>query len=555
MIFTGMFAVLCCANGQAAQPQVSNQENIQNNSFRHIENEVKQFEFSQKAQQLKSKQYVAKAQSPIPTEQDQHCLGFSKIQLEGVSLINSAEFIQYLQRDCLTLANLNELSKRIVEAYLNQGFVYTNVEFYKKDNELLVKVIEGKLTEIKGDSRLVNSHMLFPHLIGYPLKVQDLDQGLDQANRLLANQVTVDIFPKENGELILQLTNEEKNTIQGNISFDNSGSKSTGRKLVKANISWDSPLHFSDSLYLGVSSTVNRHLFNEHEKYNRSGVIFYSIPYGYWTLNLSAGKSKFRYLVQLPHNQVEQRGGNWFANLKIDRVIHRGTNHISSVYGQLSRISVENRFLNERLEIQSPNLTSVQLGFSHLKLLENGLLDIDFNYEKGLSILGADKRKADLPNPQYHKYELNLTFLKNHYFDSFLLRNTHRLIAQYSNDYLPAIKQFSLTDNYIVRGFDNANDEGEQGIALQNTLSLKYQPNQWTIEPRVGFDIGAIRAKNGCESGNCRKSAVGFSTGIQIAYKNWRADLQYALGRYLHNNDEANTSRRRSLLFSINYQF
>ena len=54
---------------------------------------------------------------------------------------------------------------------------------------------EGFIEKIEGGNRWVNSRLLFPGLEGKPLKLTELDQGLDQANRLQSNTTKLDILP------------------------------------------------------------------------------------------------------------------------------------------------------------------------------------------------------------------------------------------------------------------------------------------------------------------------------------------------------------------------
>ncbi|WP_163344112.1 ShlB/FhaC/HecB family hemolysin secretion/activation protein, partial [Enterobacter hormaechei] len=92
----------------------------------------------------------------------------------------------------------------------------------------------------------VNTTLLFPRIKGQPLKLATLDQGLDQANRLQSNKVTVDILPgTELGGSVIKLSNQRKSPWHLNIASDNYGQKHSGRWLIRTNASLDSPLGLS----------------------------------------------------------------------------------------------------------------------------------------------------------------------------------------------------------------------------------------------------------------------------------------------------------------------
>ncbi len=99
--------------------------------------------------------------------------------------------------------------------------------------KLLKRFVEG----IKGGDRKVNSNFIFPNIINKPLKLEDLDQGLDQANRLQSNQVTLDILPGEyNGGSIIVLSNKYRSPWSATASLDNYGQENTGEMVKQSNI-------------------------------------------------------------------------------------------------------------------------------------------------------------------------------------------------------------------------------------------------------------------------------------------------------------------------------
>ncbi len=86
-------------------------------------------------------------------------------------------------------------------------------------------------------------------MTGKPLNITQLDQGLDQANRLPSNKITIDILPgPQPGGSILKLSNIRSKPWHLTTSLDNYGNKSTESWLSRNSFSFDNPLGLSDSL-------------------------------------------------------------------------------------------------------------------------------------------------------------------------------------------------------------------------------------------------------------------------------------------------------------------
>ncbi|MFK5155475.1 POTRA domain-containing protein [Glaesserella parasuis] len=79
---------------------------------------------------------------------------------------------------------------------MDKGYIHNPFQFEDDGSKtLILRVTEGKVAKLTGGSSQVNLAMLFPNIVGQPLNIKELDQGLDQANRLSSNQVSVDVLP------------------------------------------------------------------------------------------------------------------------------------------------------------------------------------------------------------------------------------------------------------------------------------------------------------------------------------------------------------------------
>ncbi|MFK5288925.1 ShlB/FhaC/HecB family hemolysin secretion/activation protein, partial [Glaesserella parasuis] len=84
----------------------------------------------------------------------------------------------------------------------------------------------------------------------------------------------------QNGEIELSFVNNPSPAVSGYIGVDNFASRQYHRWQSRFGLNVDSPFGLSDSLYLGGSHTLK-----STPEFNRSAILYYSVPYGRWTFN------------------------------------------------------------------------------------------------------------------------------------------------------------------------------------------------------------------------------------------------------------------------------
>ncbi len=106
-----------------------------------------------------------------------------------------------LPENCISSNDINRLTRELTRLYVQKGYITARVQIVRPNSqgELGLSVTEGFIEKIEGGDRWVNSRLLFPGLEGKPLKLTELDQGLDQANRLQSNTTKLDILPGRPG--------------------------------------------------------------------------------------------------------------------------------------------------------------------------------------------------------------------------------------------------------------------------------------------------------------------------------------------------------------------
>ena len=199
------------------------------------------------------------------------CRDIERIELQGARKLAASKrealVRPYLGR-CLGVADIERLLADITRAYIERG--YATARAYLPGGQdlstgtLQILVVEGEVSELRledGGEKSVNLKGAFPGIVGHPLNLRDLEQGLDQLNRLSSNNARLDLAPgEEPGETVVVITNEPTHRWHLGLSFDNYGVRSTGRYQLGATVSYDNLLGPQRVLQLHPSSigTVRR---------------------------------------------------------------------------------------------------------------------------------------------------------------------------------------------------------------------------------------------------------------------------------------------------------
>lgn len=488
---------------------------------------------------LNQHQYQSQSNTAENGDFSQVCLDYQGIRFQGITLIDPTSFTPK-SGECLNEARLNQLSQQITQAYLYKGYIHNPFQFEDDQSDwLTLRVFEGKIAEVESDNKRFNLGQILPNAIGKPLNVQDLDQALDQANRITGNNVTVDVLPAKNGEVKLQFSNEPTSRVNGTIGLDNFASKTYDRWQARTAVSVGNPFGLSDTLYLSGSHTLkSRHQFS------RSALLYYSLPYGYWTFSGFASISQFKTPLTLQTLTLQQKGRTLQGGLTADYVFHRGTNHISTFSTQFERIDSKNRLDDVILALQSPKLTTISVGLNHLQLFENATLVADIRYEQGKN------RGEDQPEDHLKRWNLELKFNRYQTIGEQLFRHSHQLTGQYSSHYLPSIKQEDLSGRYRVRGLNDLSLSAEKNLVLQNNIAW-IKTTQWGVfSPYLGFDLGVQKS---VQPSSTSEKALAYAFGINWEHKQFQANLEWATGRLF---DKTNgVKQERLLLGSLSYKF
>ncbi|PTT32969.1 ShlB/FhaC/HecB family hemolysin secretion/activation protein [Pseudomonas sp. HMWF021] len=534
LLLSAIVLSVCASSIQAADPVAPGQEVLRQQQQQ--QRDLQQLQLEQRKRQLERGAFGPAPVTPAMPQTvtpDERCWPLSGTRIGGVTLIDSDKLnvrIKPLLAPCMGVGQINHLLATITAIYVEQGYIASRPYLLSAPaagQSLDIMVDEGYIEsiELADQSLPVSLGGAFPHMLGQPLNLRDLEQGLDQLNRLRSIDLTADIAPGSQpgaSRIILRSRTAGQSRWALGLGMDNLGSASTGRDRDTVSLSFDSPLQLNDLLSLSASDTLN-----QGDRYNRNASLYYAIPYGYWTYSVFASHAEYRAPFKLPSATLYSTGITDQLSLRADRVVWRDQSRQLSANLQLAHKDVDSYLENVRLGIQSPTLTVAEAGLN-LFWLDRAVWNLDFTYSQGLRWLGADDDAnhavSNLPKAQFRKYRAGLSQWRNGQFGAQAWQWQSQLNLQYSPDPLPAIEQLLGTDDSAVRGYRVSSASGASGAIWRNTLRLPLR-SDWPVQitPRVALDNGWLKADHGAQG----QRLSGASVGLNLGWKNLQVDVDY----------------------------
>lgn len=483
------------------RPLPGERDLIRDRQERLLEEQRKRLE---ELQQLPGRQAPVE---PVASPGDQRCFEIKTIRLEGVSLLSEREQRELLEpfvNRCLGSSQLNELLKTITQRYIDRGYVTSRAYLPQQDlsdGELDVLVVEGRLEGV--DSSAIASErelaMAFPGTPGEPLDLRELEQLVDQLNRMPSRPAQLELLPGEQvGGSRVQLKGEPSKPWHVSLSRHNDGDVSTGEQQWGIGLDWDSPLGLADQLSIrGGADAVS-----DEFRHSDNQSLYYSLPYGWWTFSYSYSQSYYRNQTEGAGFVFEMDGESRTHALRAERLLHRDAVSKTSANFGISHLRTRNYIEDALVDVSSQRLSEAQLGFNHGRRIGSAFVNADIGWQRGIGAFDAQREgdpQPGQPVARYNKYSLTLSYLQpfrlwdeSFSFDSLLN-------GQWSEDVLYSPQRISIGGLASVRGFKEQSLSGDSGGYWRNQLRWT-RPVTWApLQPYLqqygvafAYDLGVI---------------------------------------------------------------
>ncbi|AAS62106.1 ShlB/FhaC/HecB family hemolysin secretion/activation protein [Yersinia pestis] len=465
------------------------------------------------------------------------CLPITGVFLQGNTLLSSQDLnqIDHILGECISEDDINILAKEVTRLYLSKGYLAARVNFIPLNNagELGLNVTEGIVEKIEGGGRRVNPYFIFPNFIDKPLRLSELDQAIDQANRLRSNKVNVDILPgSQAGKSIIRINNVNNKPWSLSTVIDNYGYKNSDEWQARVSLALDSPFGLSDS----INFNANRTLENAKNRYKNDFTVSYSVPYGALTFSALANYLEYRRYEKLKNGTVNFNGNSQQYNFRTDYMFHRTQKQINSLSMQVEHKQINNYVDEAKVGVYSYRFTNLELGVNQFRILPHGSVNVNAAIKRGVPWFGTHQ-KNKINAVQFTTGKLMVNFNHNFSLLNSPYQFDHALVGQYSKNYAPSPEWISLTERNAIRGFSRSSQSADHGWYMKNTLSKHFFMGNILFTPRMGVD-GGRALKHGSQQG--WQSNAGVSAGISMRYHQALFDVEASRGWWLSDSNKQN---------------
>ncbi|QJI32242.1 ShlB/FhaC/HecB family hemolysin secretion/activation protein [Pseudomonas sp. ADAK18] len=504
-LLLGVCLLTCFAlNSAAAAPTPGDQDLIRDRQNRLLEEQQRRLE---ELKDLPGKE--AKPVAPAAPV-DTRCFPIKDIELKGADSLPAADRERLLKPyigQCLGVSQLNELLKAITDYYIDKGLVTSRAYLPQQDlskGHLQVLVVEGKLEGLKGadNSKLSDRElaMAFPGKNGDLLNLREIEQAIDQLNRLPSNQAQMELAPGDavGGSSVLVKNNPQK-PWRASLSRNNDGQKSTGEQQWGTGFEWDSPLGLADQLILRGGHDA----ISDHQKTSKNAMLYYNVPWGWWNFSYSYNQSDYRSVAQGNGFDFKQTGDSENHQLRAERVIHRDALSKTSVNVGLSHLRTNNYIEDSRLKESSNRLSELQLGINHGRRVGSAFVNFDVGMQNGTGAFDAQGNhnpRPGVPDARYRKYTATVSYLQPFKVWGESFSFTSLATGQRSEDVLFSPQRMSLGGSSSIRGYKDQQLSGDSGGYWRNDLRWSRPVTLDWLRPvfgeygaSVGYDQGVIR--------------------------------------------------------------
>ncbi|HDP9855785.1 TPA: transposase domain-containing protein [Escherichia coli] len=336
--------------------------------------------------------FARKINFPVETP----CFQIKQTELEGADALPHWLPLQKIANGavghCLGAKGINLLMSTLQNRLVDHGYVTTRVLAPSQDLKsgiLRLVIIPGvvrhvRLTPDSGD--YIQLYSSFPAHEGSLLDLRDIEQGLENMQRLPGVQADMEIVPGEQpGESDILITRKQDKYWRLGFSLDDSGTRSTGRYLGGITFSLDNPFSLSDLLY--VSATHNFPHYGG--KGSKNYTAHYSVPFGYWQFSVTASDYDYHQTVAGAVEDYQYSGESQNLGMQLSRVLHRnGTQKTVLTYDVQARRS-RNYINDTEIQVQRRQTAAWRLGLQHRHYISQATLDAGVSWQRGTRWFGA----------------------------------------------------------------------------------------------------------------------------------------------------------------------
>ncbi len=504
------------------------------------------------------------------------CFVIGDVDVSGVQLLPQhvldTAYSEFLNT-CLQLGDLDQIIRNITHLYTDRGYITARAFLREQvllDGTLEVAVVEGQLDKIvidgaPGEHR-TEIATAFPGMVGKPVNLREIEQGLDQLNRLNGVNATMEIAAGEGqGTSELAVSRNLSSPLSTRLTVDNHGSKSTGRDQASLALSYANPLGLNDQVGLTLSrgSIANPLGFSDGGPRSDTFAISYSVPYGRYTLSFNSSLNDYRSEVPGAVATVLTRGNSRSHSLTFGALIYRDQVAKTSANFVVSTSDAKNYVSNTLLQSSSFRSSNAELSLSHSHRFGQAATSVSLSYGFGVPWFNgrtdAANSAATDPKAQFERFKLSASYQRPFEMKGYEFAFSSALTAQWAPHNLHGGQQLSLGGRSSIRGFRDSVAAGNVGGHLRNEFSMTVPVPEANflagmaskMSPYVALDMGRIARQS--EYGIAQQDLVGGAYGLRI--KGDHVNFEISRGAIFKAPDAVNRSDHEYTVVSFTTTF
>ena len=427
---------------------------------------------------------------------EQPCFAISQVILQGAEALPHWLPLQRQKNKvigrCLGGKGLNLLMAQLHTLLIDRGYITSRILAPQQDLKsgvLRLVVMPGYIREARLTAQSDDYLWLasaFPATDGKLLDLRDIEQGLENLQRLPTVQASMEIVPGEMpGQSDIVINRQQERFWRVDASLDDSGSNATGRYQGNLTLSLDNPLALSDLFYLSGSHNLD----GNGGKSSKNLTGHYSVPLGYWQFLLTASQYDYVQTVAGANGDYQYSGKSKNVDFQLSRVLHRSGSQKTTLSADVLAREQQNFINDTEIAVQRRQTAAWKLGLQHRHYLGNATLDGGVSYQRGTRWFGAQPAPEEqwgeataLSKILQFNAQLNLPFA----LGGQRFRFTSRYQRQMSSTALTSPDMFSIGNRWTVRGFD-----GERTLTASHGWYVRNDIAWSTPLPGQEFYLGA----------------------------------------------------------------
>lgn len=434
------------------------------------------------------------------------------------------KIINQAKNRCMGVASIKLLAQTLQNELIVRGYVTSLIDVPTQsleDGTLSLTLSYGKIGHIAWDDQQENDKTrlwnAFPTREGEILVVPDLEQGMANLQRTPGSSAHMQIMPgREINASDLILTRKAKDRWQIGAWLDDAGSRTSGRYQGGGALYLYNPTSLNDVLYVARGGDVE---YNQHDNGNKNKSLYYSVPFGYWSVSVYAAYSHYLQQLKGRWSTTDYVSKNRYYSASLSRLLSHTQTQKTTLESTIFKSTSHYFFGDSELSIMRKQNPGWRISLQHQHYFDKKIVDVSLGLQNRLAWLSSTptpEEKARMYSHHARVFNIDAQSLMKFRMTGDKFAWAPAIKVQLSPDELSSDNKFNIGSRWSVRGFDGERSlSGNQGWYWRNDfiwdLSL---PDQQLY---VGLDMGKVIGKQKYYSGNTLSGAVSGLRGKILA--------------------------------------